>query len=250
MALLCCADCSRPISRNAARCHACKVARQTMPTKICADCGVAVERRAQRCPTCAAKQRRSRSRLCEACGTASCHPQARWCWACSYALRGKRQGEPRRPCSQCGATMTQGATTRCNTCRREHKVPRRHCPDCGVRIQQHVERCRTCSGISRRVRTAADCTYGPEWDAQRRRALRTAGGICQRCTARALDGLRLHVHHIVPWRISHDSMECNLAVVCQPCHVAIHAAYRRRHCKAPAEFEVVFHELASPIPSA
>lgn len=231
-----CIDCQIPIAQRSTRCYPCKVKQQTLPPKLCVDCGIRVDRRSDRCPACRAVTRRNPIRMCPSCGVLPCKDPSRWCWECSYIQRGKRSGKPMASCSTCGTTLSRKGKHQCKTCRSATKEPPHYCPDCGREIQRHVARCRACTGISQRVRTAADLTYGFEWPAQRRLALRNGGGICQFCQGKANQGVRLHVHHIVPWRVTHDSGPPNLVVVCRPCHGALHAHYRAGRCKVATDF--------------
>ena len=44
--------------------------------------------------------------------------------------------------------------------------------------------------------------------------------ICGRAQGR---GVRLAVHHIRPWSVSHDNSDSNLITVCYECHAKLHA---------------------------
>ncbi len=60
--------------------------------------------------------------------------------------------------------------------------------------------------------------HSDEWRAKRRRVLRRAGGICERCgRAKAA-----HVHHLTYARVGRERIE-DLVGLCWPCHQAQHA---------------------------
>lgn len=242
-----CVDCGASISPGYQRCTACKAASQRSPQKHCVDCGTPVDLRATRCPACAAANHRKPRTSCARCGKSPIGRKNTWCWECSYAMRGKRTGRPPVHCVGCGKAMPPASKGYCMACRTAGKKPERHCPDCGVVVQWHVARCRKCTGIAKRVRQAAeDMTYGYEWPGQRTRALRRAGNCCACCGGRKQPGGRdLHIHHIVPYRVTHDSENRNLSALCATCHYALHAAYRRAGCCEPDAFRSVFVRFLS-----
>ncbi|MCA1668301.1 MAG: HNH endonuclease [Thermomicrobia bacterium] len=125
-------------------------------------------------------------------------------------------------------------------CRQETRHPQDYCPDCGAPIQRHVARCRQCTARARIVRAAEDVTYGPEWQGQRARALKRANETCGKCGAQKKPGAKIHIHHIIPWRVTHDSGDVNLAALCHPCHGEVHRRYYRARCETPESFRVVF----------
>ena len=55
---------------------------------------------------------------------------------------------------------------------------------------------------------------GDDWDEKRKEARKRDNDTCQKCGRKD----RLQVHHIVPWRISHDSNLSNLITLCIYCH--------------------------------
>ncbi len=239
-----CRDCGTPIARRGARCLSCHHVAMRHPQKHCADCGVPIERRATRCPTCAPVLRRRPIRLCAACGQKTVGRRSTWCWSCSYVMRDKRKGQPPAACTRCGGTMTRrGPDGLCMRCRHDIKRPQRYCPDCGIPVQRHVARCRPCTARSKIVRSAADVTYGPEWQGQKQRALRRDKATCRRCGATRESGTRVHVHHIVPWRVSHDSSPGNLGVLCVSCHGTIHVIYRRQSRPSVEQFRLWFAQF-------
>lgn len=53
------------------------------------------------------------------------------------------------------------------------------------------------------------------WERLRLKIIERDGGRCNVC---GIFPQRIEVHHITPWRISHDDSEENLMAVCCPCH--------------------------------
>lgn len=63
---------------------------------------------------------------------------------------------------------------------------------------------------------------GIEWDEKRKARLKMDGYRCQICGKFT----KLEVHHIIPWRISHDDSLENLMSVCRPCHLYLDRGWR------------------------
>lgn len=59
--------------------------------------------------------------------------------------------------------------------------------------------------------------HSPKWETVRARIILRDGGKCSICNS----AYRLHVHHIVPWRISHDNSDGNLITLCPSCHIKV-----------------------------
>ncbi len=57
-----------------------------------------------------------------------------------------------------------------------------------------------------------------EWIKTRRMVCKRDNQTCRICGYKAGGKLKLHVHHIVPYRISHDDSLENLITLCQTCH--------------------------------
>lgn len=68
--------------------------------------------------------------------------------------------------------------------------------------------------------------YGPNWERQKRKALKRDNHTCQRCEADE-NGMKLHVHHIVPFRKfgTEDYKKANrlenLITLCRKCHMEL-----------------------------
>lgn len=59
-----------------------------------------------------------------------------------------------------------------------------------------------------------DALYSKDWENIRRLVYRRDGNRCVLCGQKG----RLHAHHLVPVRISHDNSISNLVSVCEKCH--------------------------------
>lgn len=53
--------------------------------------------------------------------------------------------------------------------------------------------------------------------------------VCQRCGKPPVEGRKLHVHHIEPWRISQNDDLSNLQALCPSCHKKADAELERRN---------------------
>lgn len=66
---------------------------------------------------------------------------------------------------------------------------------------------------------------GPDWLKVRKQILERDGYKCTRCGSTQDEcrqrGHALNIHHIVPWRESHDNSPTNLQSLCQPCHMVV-----------------------------
>lgn len=58
--------------------------------------------------------------------------------------------------------------------------------------------------------------YGPDWESQRRLALKRDNKTCNKC-----EMMGNTIHHIVPYRVSHDNSLENLLTLCPNCHSKI-----------------------------
>ena len=71
-----------------------------------------------------------------------------------------------------------------------------------------------------------ECYRGPNWPAQKRKAKRRDGGICQHCGQQGTD-----VHHIRPFRLFVYYTEANalenLTTLCKSCHRSADALVQR-----------------------
>jgi len=56
--------------------------------------------------------------------------------------------------------------------------------------------------------------YGKDWPKIRARIVRRDGGRCKICEEKK----GLHVHHIIPFKISHSNEDLNLVTLCRKCH--------------------------------
>lgn len=96
----------------------------------------------------------------------------------------------------------------------------------GIRARTQSE-CRTGERNSGWLGGGYSGFRGPGWE-QIKRAVRRRDKRCKRCgkTPRKL-GYKLHVHHKVPYRVSHDNSMTNLEGLCRRCHKIAEYEYWR-----------------------
>lgn len=155
---------------------------------------------------------------------------SRTCYAASRTL-------PSIPCAQCGKLFQPSQrTVRCCSfaCGRANiriHMPR-VCTQCGKVYHSPTNRVsRFCSVACRaeartRPYSAHPKSRGSRWPQISRDIRARDNHTCQHCNA---SSVRLHVHHIVPWGISHDSSPKNLVTLCTRCHGKAEAQYWREH---------------------
>lgn len=56
--------------------------------------------------------------------------------------------------------------------------------------------------------------YGKDWPKIRKKVLQRDGHMCKICGRHD----HLHVHHIIPWKISRSNEDLNLVTLCNKCH--------------------------------
>jgi len=56
--------------------------------------------------------------------------------------------------------------------------------------------------------------YGKKWPEIRQKVLKRDGYRCKICGSTH----HLHVHHLIPWKISRSNEDLNLVVLCRKCH--------------------------------
>lgn len=61
------------------------------------------------------------------------------------------------------------------------------------------------------------------WGTIAKRILERDNYTCKICGRQIRVGVRVEVHHIKPWTISHDNSDANLITVCRDCHRKLHA---------------------------
>lgn len=152
---------------------------------------------------------------------------------------GRRQ---ERACEQCGAaftvpnrTVARGGGRYCSqACKHDAQRSRVEvqCEVCGVGIlarPSDVQKgMRFCSwecraqgmrGDGNPAWRGADPDYrGWDWESARQAALERDSHRCTECGSDEW----LHVHHVVPWRESHDNTLGNLRTLCAACHTRLH----------------------------
>lgn len=157
----------------------------------------------------------------------SCGNRSRWasdtrtlrtCLQCGDSFRSTNKAA--KYCSQrcMGAAYRQRVTLSCDHCgKRFEKTPGK------------VGRFNYCSQSCSRAEHGAKLVRGDrplrgtEWDRMRLRLIRERGNRCERCGMTGDDHRErfrhaLHLHHIVPYRISRSDHPDNLQIVCVICH--------------------------------
>lgn len=188
-------------------------------------------------PRPARRRGRGRPRVCVDCGreetVRSDNPSVR-CRSCSGRLNGRKGNDTRRAarlrsvCAGCGMEFftTPSAQQRYCTraCMHQAKRVQRVCAHCGrgFEVARSVVSGRTnsvgryCSRTCyhrQLCRTERVSGRGSRWGRIRREAIRRTS-FCALCgTMRRLD-----VHHIVPYRLTHDNSPGNLIPLCKKCH--------------------------------
>ena len=56
--------------------------------------------------------------------------------------------------------------------------------------------------------------YGKKWPEIRKKVLMRDGNACRICGSTK----HLHIHHLIPWKISHSNEDLNLVTLCRKCH--------------------------------
>jgi 5-methylcytosine-specific restriction endonuclease McrA len=159
-------------------------------------------------------------KICEACGepfTAFSHQAARAQKYCSHKCQGKTLSVEKVDveCATCGAVLkvfpSRAKQSEHHYCSRKCKrESNKHLP----KGEQHHNWKGGGIGGYR----------GAMWTRNRRLARKRDKNTCQHCgTAEGY----LSVHHIVPWRVSHDSSLKNLVTLCGSCHMKAEYQYWR-----------------------
>ena len=163
-------------------------------------------------------------KVCEVCGQVITRSKWRKSRFCSLACFGKSLAHP-------NPHLQKRVTIQCKQCGKEFQVKQSHATrrllcsnECSARWQSE-------QGIhsgenNPNWRGGWEPYYGPNWDAQRRKALKRDKNTCRHCGATSLQiGRNLDVHHIVPFRTfgkeryAEANELSNLISLCPTCHV-------------------------------
>lgn len=176
--------------------------------------------------------------VCEDCGIVwsvrkDTYPKV--CGVCAsrrggLAMRGRTR-IARKPCPVCGAgiRVTLNQTYCSIACRKKGKRVERNCKQCGKTFDVLA------SSVSGKTNAAGNfcCRHcyeqwmcrtdrvtgrGSQWNKVRQMA-KIAAPFCGQCGTAE----NLQVHHIVPFRITHDNSQNNLIPLCRRCHKAVEA---------------------------
>lgn len=105
------------------------------------------------------------------------------------------------------------------------------CKQCGKTMPGRPDRvfCSSeCYAKFRAEQAALLLPYGPNWNRQRRKALKRANYTCEECGG-TTNGRNLDVHHIIPFeefgleRYKKANALSNLTALCRSCHMKAHA---------------------------
>lgn len=228
------------------------------PARICPNCGREHHKRTILCAKCyrsapkhvlapdAASLRAgvdpSQSKVCPVCGKTFYKKRStsRTDWEtqtkyCSRACYGQSKMLDLCVCEQCGAEFTpkgQSASS-ARFCSRScwslaQRTPLPLCKMCGETCHKHSAR--FCSPGCKKIWYRGPNVYNylggqgrnhyasTDW-LEHAAFVRARDKICQHCGAETSEfGKVLHVHHIVPWRISFDDSLENLTTLCNACH--------------------------------
>lgn len=174
--------------------------------------------------------------FCEDCGmevTVRKDAGTKYCKRCASARGGRGnkglRTAPRKKCIGCGKSMLASDKSKyCSLdCRRKHIFVKRICKHCGKEFKIYK------SSISGKTNAAGNfCSRlcyedwlcdteringrGSRWKKVRAKAVKdTPFCICCGTTE------RLEGHHIVPYRLTRDNSQSNIAILCKSCHKKI-----------------------------
>ena len=82
---------------------------------------------------------------------------------------------------------------------------------------------------------------GEDWEQQKQKIYERDGYSCQKCHN---NGKLIHVHHIIPYKISKDNQLTNLVCLCPRCHMKEENFYRQ--FKTPSLFIKRFIQTKYP----
>ena len=152
---------------------------------------------------------------------------------CKHIGHRKPESYVVKQCVKCGKVFTSWVYFNQKYCsqvcygRTKHNIEKQ-CLQCGklyYTIKCRREKSKFCSRLCQNTWQARQQIKSPPnpasrlccvfWKGIRKAVLLRDGHACQKCGS----SFRLMVHHIVPWRISHDDGPDNLITLCQPCHV-------------------------------
>jgi hypothetical protein len=212
------------------------------PARICPQCGKTHHKRTSLCATCYRKAPRqefnptsasmadgvdySQSRICPVCGktfykkrTTSMADWNTKTTFCSRKCYGQSKLATSSTCAVCGKPFKPtGRNTRyCSyeTCK--HRSRRFCSPACKAAWYTGERNPNYMGGQAR--------AYSSTHWKLRAQEIRERDKVCQQCGKPPADGDVLDVHHLIPWRVSHDESPENLIALCPSCHKAADEAW-------------------------
>ena len=151
----------------------------------------------------------------------------RTCLECSKRFNPGRQRAVY--CSgECVARSQRRADYICDQCGQSFHKERKNTNKstlrfCGVVCRNiHIRGNRHPNWVSNREHLTND--RGPGWDDIAESIRQRDRYMCQRCGLKQTDQRRLDVHHIEPYRISHNNHPDNLITLCNHCHKIVESA--------------------------
>lgn len=189
------------------------------------------------------------SKHCIACGTVFYKPyscsvrewdeQRKFCSRKCYAI--SQTHEP-KTCKKCGKQIKSESPI-AKFCSREcrndsFRKPLPLCEMCGETCSKH--NARFCSPGCKKEWYRGENVYNYAGGDAREihnssfwhtvaKQIRERDKVCQNCGAHPDQVGTLHVHHIVPYRISHDHSLENLVALCNPCHSKVETAWLKQN---------------------
>jgi len=185
----------------------------TQPTKHCLWCGKEFEKP----PTTSVKEWEEQRKFCST--------------ECYHAYDGRHR-KAYKICAYCGEEFHTGWDHRRKYCSRECfgascRKPLPSCEMCGEPCKKHGARfcSRECKVRWYRGEQVYNYKGGQARDhyasafwLKRAQEIRERDKVCQHCGYVPADDEALHVHHIIPWEVSHDDSPSNLIALCPSCH--------------------------------
>lgn len=163
---------------------------------------------------------------------------------CQWSEDGYGSAEKKSVCDNCGDEFWRdeyelgrrdGNTYCTHSCSMEHRKKERvtcECKECGEdfkllesELNAGEKKGTFCSKSCKyeNSRTAGGLKYGKGWSSTKREVRSRDNYRCQACgitqdQTKEVFGERLHVHHVVPFRLSEDNSKSNLISLCGCCH--------------------------------
>lgn len=185
-----------------------------------------------------ASNARTHSVICCDCGDARQvrkDSKPKRCWSCAARIRGAKGNATIKarvettPCAACGTPIpSRLGYTHCSVaCRKSQSQTARECKTCGVEFTIHKSalsgKTNSAGNFCSRpcyekwmCRTERTTGRGSQWNKHRKEAVNERP-FCAMCGTKE----NLQVHHVVPFRLTHDNGQDNLIPLCRKCHKVV-----------------------------